>query len=135
MPGSYADEWFDDLGTMETASMAALRLAFFKRWPPMKKPKWSRAQQKERIRGQTLREEDIGAWIAEGRVEDYGQNVWATKVMRLALSMGDIGGALIEYALEGVPTLLKEHLTCEYDTWEDFLEAIRTVPREKLSIG
>jgi hypothetical protein len=61
MLGSYADKWFNDLGTMETASMAVLHIAFFKRWLPMKKPKWSKAQQKEQIRGQTLREEDIGA--------------------------------------------------------------------------
>ncbi|KIJ11407.1 hypothetical protein PAXINDRAFT_15708 [Paxillus involutus ATCC 200175] len=81
MPGSYTEEWFNDLGTIKMASMAALCTACFRRWPPMKKPRWSRVQQKEQIRGQTLQEEDIGAWIAEGWVEDYGQNVWATKVM------------------------------------------------------
>ncbi|KIK72213.1 hypothetical protein PAXRUDRAFT_22257 [Paxillus rubicundulus Ve08.2h10] len=64
-----------------------------------------------------------------------GKDQRSNTVRRRSLSMGDIKGALIEYALEGVPTLLKEHLTCEYDTWEDFLEVVRTVPKEKLSIG
>ncbi|KIJ05586.1 hypothetical protein PAXINDRAFT_158994 [Paxillus involutus ATCC 200175] len=128
VPNSYADEWFNNLSVLDTMSMTALRAAFFKRWPPTKKPKWSKAQQKERIRGHVLQEEDIGTWIAEGRVGDYGQNVWAVNVMRLALSMGDVEGMLIEYAIEGIPTVLKEHLTGEYDTWEEFLEGVRATP-------
>jgi hypothetical protein len=135
VPNSYADEWFNNLSVLDTMSMTVLRAAFFKRWPPTKKPKWSKAQQKERIRGHVLQEEDIGTWIAEGRVGDYGQNVWAVNVMRLALSMGDVEGMLIEYAIEGIPTVLKEHLTGEYDTWEEFLEGVRSVPKGKLSTG
>jgi len=88
-PGGYANEWFDALTASEHASVAAIRTAFLRQWPPTKRAKWSKVQQKEQIRDQGLKEEEIGK-----RVGDYGQNVWAERVMKLALSMGDADSTL-----------------------------------------
>jgi hypothetical protein len=46
--------------------------------------------------------------------------------------MGDVDGAMIEYALEGIPNLLKDHLKCMYNTWDEFIEDIQNVPNVKL---
>ena len=46
------------------------------------------------------------------RKADYGQNLWATEVAKMAINMGDRKGFLIEYVLEDIPNILKDHLTC-----------------------
>ena len=96
--------------------MASIRVAFLKWWPPTKQAKWTKVQQKEQVRDQSLKEEDIGRWVQEGQVGDYGQNVWAERVMKLALSMGDADGALIKYAIETALSILCNHLEEGYDS-------------------
>ena len=34
--------------------------------------------------------------------------------------MGDTAGFLIDTAVDSIPNLLKDHLTCQYDAWEEF---------------
>ncbi|KAI6011749.1 hypothetical protein PISMIDRAFT_96202 [Pisolithus microcarpus 441] len=131
-PGGLAEEWFTELDAAEKASLADIKNAFIRRWPMMRRPKWSRAQQRERVKDQVLKTEDIGRWVEDGQTSDYGQNLWAERVVKLALSMGDANGFLIDDALHQIPNLLKDHLTCEYDSWEEFLEAVRNVPTNKL---
>ena len=63
---------------------------------------------------------------------DYGQNVWAERVMKLALSMGDADGTLIEYAIETAPPILHNHLEEGYDSWEEFIQAVCSIPAAKL---
>ncbi|KIJ10422.1 hypothetical protein PAXINDRAFT_157639 [Paxillus involutus ATCC 200175] len=135
-PNSLAEEWFDGLSSLDMYDMTTLRKAFRERWPPRKRPQWSRAQQRERVKGLTLKDEDIGAWIQKpgDRTGDYGQNIWAEQVMRLAQSMGDIQGALIEHAIEGAPRLLRDQLTAGYDSWDSFLEAVRGIRKETLDV-
>ncbi|KAI6046569.1 hypothetical protein EDC04DRAFT_2994991 [Pisolithus marmoratus] len=130
--GSYADEWFTDLPSSDKADMASLKAAFLKRWPANKRLKWTKAQQRERIRALTLDEEDVGKWIETEGGGDYGHVIWATKVMRLALSMGDTEGKLIEYAVEEAPTALRNELEEEYENWNEFVEAVRKVKVKKL---
>ena len=131
-PRGYADEWFDALTASERASVAAIRTVFLRQWPLTKRARWSKVQQKEQVRDQSLKEEQIGKWIQEGRVGDYGQNVWAEQVMKLALSMGDADGTLIEYAIEMAPPILCDHLEEGYDSWEEFIQAVWNVPAAKL---
>jgi len=131
-PGHIADQWFASLTPSNIASFAALRLAFSQRWPPPRPPAYSRAQQKERVMAQVLKEEDIGVWMADGATGNYGHVVWAHKVMRLALGMGDIAGFLIEPALENIPNMLKDHLLCSYSTWQEFVDDVESVPAIKL---
>ena len=66
---------------------------------------------------------------------DYGQNLWATEVAKIAINMGDYKGFLIEYILEGIPNILKDHLTCQYDTWDEFCDNIHSVPMNKIKHG
>ncbi|KAI5984749.1 hypothetical protein EDD15DRAFT_2374870 [Pisolithus albus] len=134
-PGGLAEEWFTDLDSSEKMNLADIKNAFGQRWPARRRPKWSRAQQRERIKDQVLRTEDIGRWIEEEQASDYGQNLWAERVVKLALSMGDANGFLIDDVLYQVPDLLKDHLTCEYNNWEEFLEAVRGIPANKLRRG
>ena len=124
VPRGYADEWFNALFISDWSSLAAIRAAFLKCWPPMKCAKWSKLQQKERVREQGLKEKEIGKWVQEGHMGDYGQNVWADQVMRLALSMGDMDRALIEYTIKTTPAVLKDHLDDGYDSWEEFIVLI-----------
>lgn len=134
-PGGYADEWFDTLSASDWSSLAAIRAAFLKCWPPMKHAKWSKLRQKERVREQGLKEEEVGKWVQEGCMGDYGQNVWADWVMRLVLSMGDTDGSLIEYAIETTPAVLKDHLDDGYDSWEEFIQAVWEIPAVRLCQG
>ncbi|KAI6036185.1 hypothetical protein PISMIDRAFT_12193 [Pisolithus microcarpus 441] len=117
-PGGLAEEWFVDLDAAEKASLADIKNAF-----------------RERIKDQMLKVEEIGKWTEDGQTGDYGQNLWAERVVKLALSMGDANGFLIDDVLHQIPDLLKDHLTCEYDTWEELLEAIQSVPANKLRRG
>ena len=73
--------------------------------------------------------------MQEGRVGDYGQNIWADRVMRLALSMGNMDGSLIEYAIETAPAILKDHLDNGYDSWEEFAQAVQEIPAARLCRG
>ena len=134
-PGGYAEEWFDALPASDQASLAAVRMAFLKQWPPMKQAKWSRLQQRERIRELGLKEEEVGKWVQEGRIGDYGQNVWVDRAMRLALSMGDTDGTLIEYAIETMLAVLRDHLDDGYNSWEDFVQVVREIPAARLHWG
>ncbi|KIK29659.1 hypothetical protein PISMIDRAFT_21326 [Pisolithus microcarpus 441] len=76
-PGGLAEEWFTDLDLAEKMSLTDIKNAFIWRWPMMRKPKWSRAQQRERIKDQVLKTEEVGRWIEEEQASDYGQNLWA----------------------------------------------------------
>jgi len=130
-PGQLAEEWFQVIAPTRTITFTGLKAAFRKRWPPPKRPKYTRAQQKERIIAELLEENDIGLWTAG----NYGHAIWATKVSRLALGMGDTDGHLIEYAIEGIPNLLKDHLKCDYSSWDEFVEDVQSVPSVKIKRG
>jgi hypothetical protein len=39
---------------------------------------------------------------------------------------------LIEYALEGIPHMLKDHITCSYTSWKEFVDDVEKVPVVKL---
>lgn len=60
VPSSYALDWYDALTPTATATLATIRTAFNTRWPPPEHPKFSQAEQMERIRELTLKEENIG---------------------------------------------------------------------------
>ncbi|KAG1818236.1 hypothetical protein EV424DRAFT_1540174 [Suillus variegatus] len=129
-PGEAAEEWYQSLTSKQLSSFADLKLVFFKRWPHPKCPKLTRAQ--ERIMAQVLKEEEVGEWTQVGRTGNYAHVIWAINISKLALGMGDVNGAMIEYALEGIPNVLKDHLECAYTTWEEFVEDIQKVPNVKL---
>ncbi|KAG1798162.1 uncharacterized protein HD556DRAFT_1232622, partial [Suillus plorans] len=131
-PGEAAEEWYQSLTSKQLSSFADLKLVFFKCWPHPKCPKLTRAQQKERIMAQVLKEEEVGEWTQVGRTGNYAHVIWAINVSKLALGMGDVNGAMIEYTLEGIPNVLKDHLECAYTTWEEFVEDIQKVPNVKL---
>jgi hypothetical protein len=130
-PGNVAEEWFQEIATFKTLTFTSLKLAFRRRWPPPKRTRFTRAQQKERVMAELLDESEIGLW----KESNYGHNVWANKIARLALGMGDTEGFLIEYVMEGIPNLLKDHLKCEYRDWDDFIEDVQSVPSIKLKRG
>ena len=66
---------------------------------------------------------------------DYGQNLWAMEVAKMVINMSDHKGFLIEYILEGIPNILKDHLTCQYDTWDEFHDDICSVLMNKIQCG
>ncbi|KAI6016336.1 hypothetical protein PISMIDRAFT_29233 [Pisolithus microcarpus 441] len=117
-PGSYADNWFMDLPSEDKEDMRALKAAFIKRWPLAKHPKLTRVQQRERVKDQ---------WIEEGCTGDYGHMLWAEKVKRLVLSMGDAEGTLIVCTIEGAPQVLRDELDKDYSSWEEFVTAVRNI--------
>ena len=137
IPNSYALDWLATLTRGDMATLASVRVAFNVRWPPPERPKFTRAEQMERIREQVLKEESIGKWVtlADKRKADYGQNIWANEVAKAAITMGDTAGFLIECAVDGIPNLLKDHLSCRYDTWEEFKKDIRGVTPHRIKRG
>ena len=137
VPNSYASNWLDTLTRNDLATLASIRAAFNTRWPPPKRPKFSWEEQMERIREQILREENIGKWIMPTNKwkADYGQNIWANEVAKAAITMGDMTGFLIDCAVKGIPNLLKDHLLCRYNTWEEFKGDIRSITPHKIKQG
>jgi hypothetical protein len=81
---------------------------------------------------QVLKEEDIGVWAPGEPTGNYSHVNWAMKVMHFALEMGDNAGFLIKYALEGIPHMLKDHMTCSYTSWTEFVDNVEKVPAVKL---
>ena len=53
----------------------------------------------------------------------------------MAINMGNCKDFLIEYVLEGILNILKDHLTCRYDTWDEFRDDIHSVPMNKIKCG
>ncbi|KAF8137702.1 hypothetical protein EV363DRAFT_1446483 [Boletus edulis] len=137
MPSSYASDWLDALSFRDKVSLETIQTAFDIRWPPPERPQFTRAEQMERIRELVLKEGDIGKWItpSDKRKADYGQNIWANEVKKAAISMGDVQGLLLECALDSIPNILKDHLTCRYSKWEEFQKDIRSVPAHKIKRG
>ena len=125
-PNSYASDWLDTLTCNDMASLATIRMAFNNRWPPLERPKLSRAEQMEQIREQVLSKENIGKWITppDKWKADYGQNIWANEVAKVVITMGDMAGFLIKCAVDRIPNLLKDHLSCQYETWKEFKKDI-----------
>ena len=113
-PSSLVQEWFDNLDPGDKQTLSALQMAFYKQWPCPTQPSFSCAEQKEQIRGLVLKEDNIGKWVtpSDKQKVDYGQNLWATEVAKMATNMGDHKGFLIDYVLEGILNILKDHLTC-----------------------
>ncbi|KAG1829622.1 hypothetical protein EV424DRAFT_1535638 [Suillus variegatus] len=91
-----------------------------------------RIHRKEHVMAQVLKEEDIGVWLPGEPTGNYGHVTWATKVMRIPMGMSDSAGLLVEYAVEGIPNVLKDHLTCSYSSWQEFLQDVESVPAIKL---
>ncbi|MGZ7279962.1 hypothetical protein ACXWQB_09310, partial [Streptococcus pyogenes] len=54
------------------------------------------------------------------------------EVAKEAVTMGDTAGFLIDSVIERVPNVLKDHLLCRYDTWEEFKRDIHAVPLHKI---
>ena len=114
LPNSYTLDWFNILSSKDKTSLDTIQIAFDIRWPPPECPQFSQAEQMERIRELVLKEEDIGKWTAlsDKRKADYGQNIWANEVKKAPISMGNMQGLLIECALDNIPNVLKDYLTC-----------------------
>ncbi|KAG1810940.1 uncharacterized protein BJ212DRAFT_1484068 [Suillus subaureus] len=115
-PGEVTEEWYHNLTSLHLSSFTNLKHEFFKCWPPPKRPKLTQAQQKECIMAQVLKEEEIGVWTQEGRTGNYAHVTWVLNISCLAMGMGDVDGTMIEYALEGILDLLKDHLKCVYNS-------------------
>jgi hypothetical protein len=128
-PGQMADQWFQSFDSMHTTTFAVLKTAFLKWWPPPKPPKLSHAQQREHVAAHVLKRSDIGVLMPDS---NFAHVVWATKVSQLALGMGDLKGDLIEDVLNGIPDLLKDHLTGTYSTWDQFIKDVQRVSSIKL---
>ncbi|KAI6009916.1 hypothetical protein PISMIDRAFT_30456 [Pisolithus microcarpus 441] len=110
-PGSYADDWFGNLPSAE---------------------KLTRVQQREHIKDQVPKEEEIGEWVEDRRTGDYGHVLWAERVKRLALSMGDAEGMLIMHAIEGALQVIKGELDEDHASWEELVSAVWNIKVEKL---
>ncbi|KAG2059590.1 hypothetical protein BDR06DRAFT_967643 [Suillus hirtellus] len=136
LPDSYldahmADQWFNSM-ILICGLFTQLQKEFMIWWPAPKPPQYSRVQQKECIIVQVLKEEDIGIWLPGEPIGNYRYVTWANKVMRITIGMGDSIGLLVEYVLEGIPNILKDHMTCSYSLWQEFLQDIESVPAIKL---
>ena len=114
IPNSYASDWPTTLTRNDLATLASIHVAFNTRWPPPEHPKFLQVEQMERIREQILKEENIGKWImpTDKQKADYGQNIWANKVAKAAITMEDTTEFLINCTVKGIPNLLKDHLLC-----------------------
>jgi hypothetical protein len=130
-PGNMADQWFDNV-TVIHSLFTQLQREFMIWWSASKPPQYLQAQQKEHVMVQVLKEEDIGVWLPGEPIGKYGHVTWANKVMHIAMGIGDSTGLLVEYMLEGIPNILKDHMTCSYSLWQEFLQDIESVPAIKL---
>ncbi|KAI9570668.1 hypothetical protein HD554DRAFT_2170266 [Boletus coccyginus] len=137
VPNSYASDWFNNLTNIETADLTTLRRAFNIRWPLPECPKFSQAEQMEHIREQVLKEESIGKWTmpSDKRKANYGQNIWANGVIKAGITMEDTAGFLIDCAVDDIPHLLKDHLTCRYNMWDEFKTDVRSILPHKIKQG
>ena len=55
------------------------------------------------------------------------KNHWAEEVASMAISAGDMQGGLIDFVIEGIPCILKDHLAGDCDSWKAFEDAVQAV--------
>lgn len=44
--------------------------------------------------------------------------------------MGDVEGNLVNHAIRHAPGVIRERLADDYDTWEEFTDAVRAISQE-----
>ena len=75
---------------------------------------------------------DISKWQQTENGGDFMHNLWAKNIVKLATRVGDPDGALIDFVIDNTPRPLREYLQDEYNSWEEFAQAIQAIPVDRL---
>lgn len=126
-PGSLAEAWFATLTLAQTATWSGLEVAFLIRWPPALPLQLTAGQKKERLKAVVLKEAEIGTMLDDEKGQEWGHVRWARQVQRLAQSFGDNNCQFLDVVLDGVPDLLRDHLSDTYPDWAAFLAEVNGV--------
>ncbi|KAG2158715.1 uncharacterized protein EDB93DRAFT_1245943 [Suillus bovinus] len=130
--GSMAEVWVQNLPSASKATWATFTLVFTARWPPPVHVTLMLAQQKDRIKTITLKEEDIGRMIEKDRGREWGHVKWAKEIERTAQGFGDSRCLLLDVILEGTPAILRDLLTEQYASWPDFVTDVSRLSSSQL---
>ncbi|KAG1895070.1 uncharacterized protein F5891DRAFT_1194579 [Suillus fuscotomentosus] len=130
--GSMAEVWVRSLTAADKASWSTFAAAFARRWPPPTHITFTLAQQKDRIKAITLKEEDIGRMIEKERGREWGHVKWAKEIERTAQGFRDTGCLLMDVVLENTPAILRDLLTEQYTSWPDFVTDVNRISLSQL---
>ncbi|KAG1873266.1 hypothetical protein C8R48DRAFT_668139 [Suillus tomentosus] len=132
-PGSLAEAWYTTLTPAQTATWSDLETVFLIRWPPALPLQLTAAQKKERLKAVVLKEAEIGTMLDDEKGQEWGHVRWARQVQRLAQSFGDNNCQFLDVVLDGMPDLLRDHLSDTYTDWAAFLAGVNSVSINQLA--
>lgn len=132
-PGREAETWFDDLSQADKADWKALKKAFQKRWPLEKVKAESKEMMMAKLREMQLEAGDVGKLVEKDGEEEYAHVMWARKLKRMAIRIGDDNGLLIASVRERLPPAVRALMPAgSEDSWEKFTEGLVEISVERV---
>ncbi|KAJ7934748.1 hypothetical protein B0H13DRAFT_1855039 [Mycena leptocephala] len=122
---SVAEAWFDALDPTNTATWAALEIAFKKKWPKEVLVAKSAQEMSDEMMELEMREDGMGKKIDVDGILTYGHVRWA-KQMRLICEK-DMAGLLIPQVHKKLPQAMRNLVISPYTDWTLFLNAVTSV--------
>ena len=130
--GNTAEEWYDALPAIDTASWATVKTAFQARWPKKTTSLKLANDKSNLLKGHVLKAEELGKWEDDDGQDELSHVIWANKILTLANDIPDPAGLLIPEVRCLLPDIVKEWIESEFATWDRFADVIKAI--SKLSI-
>ena len=130
--GKTAEEWYDSLPAVDTASWAAVKMVFQACWLKKTTSLKLASDKSNFLKGHILKEEELGKWEDDDGRDELSHVIWANKILTLANDVPDPAGLLIPEVCHLLPDIIKEQIESEFTTWDRFENMIKAI--SKLSI-
>ncbi|KAG6834125.1 hypothetical protein H0H93_011782, partial [Arthromyces matolae] len=124
---SIADDWYTSLNANIKTSWDTLQAAFNNRWPNTAIVRKTKAEYELEIVGKKLMVEVLGKTKLVGGREVYTHTAWADEMARLVLEADVTGTTYITQVRKGLPTIIRDKLEEEYESWTAFLTAVKGI--------
>ena len=125
--GNTAEEWYDALPAVDTASWAAVKTAFQAHWPKKTTSSKSANDKSNLLKGHVLKEEELGKWEDDDGRDELSHVIWANKILTLTNDVPDPAGLLIPEVHRLLPDVIKERIESEFTTWDTFANTIKAI--------
>ena len=127
-----AEEWFNALPAIGTASWAAVKTVFQACWPKKTTSSKSANDKSNLLKGHILKEEELGKWEDNNGQDELSHVIWANKILTLANNIPDPAGLLIPEVCHLLPDVIKEQIESEFATWDRFADVIKAISKSSI---
>ncbi|TEB28854.1 hypothetical protein FA13DRAFT_761470 [Coprinellus micaceus] len=125
---SEADEWWNELEDDKKGKWSDIEVAFKTKWPGRTVVKKTPTEYEEELLGLKLKVEDLGVKEEVGGREAYKHILWAEHMAKLAKGAGvEAGSTYVGQVIKGLPKIIRRKVAGTYETWDEFLKAVKDV--------